>query len=180
MKMNNRIEHILPLLLLFCGISLLQNGYAQSDPHNVAHYWIGTGAGIGFLNHSNEAFLSGAIYASYQPGSHLIGLRSASAGEFFNDSFYDFGVIYGRSMNRNDFFLSIGTGASLAAGKRSAGLFDDSESVGPIFGIPFELQLFIRPFRFAGVGVYAFANLNREQTFGGAILSVQIGKMSRW
>jgi hypothetical protein len=177
MKMNSRIRQILPFLLLFCSSLLLQHGYAQSGQENASRYWVGTGAGIGFLTHSNHTSLSGAIYASYQSGSHLFGLRSAATGKFFNDSFYDFGVIYGRGVHRNDFLLSLGTGASLAAGKRTGGLFDDSESVGPIFGFPFELQLFIRPFRYAGMGVYGFANLNRKQTFCGAIFSVQIGKM---
>jgi hypothetical protein len=180
MKMNNRISKTMTLLFLFCSLTLLQNGYGQIERQNTPRYWIGAGAGIGYPAASNRASLSGVVFASYQSGRHLIGLRSAATGEFFNDSFYDLGIIYGRSMNRNNFFLSFGTGAAVAAGKRSGGLFDDSESVGPIFGLPIELQLFIRPLRFAGVGIYAFTNLNREQTFGGAAFSVQIGKMGRW
>lgn len=44
-------------------------------------------------------------------------------------------------------------------------------------GIPIEGQLFWTPYSFLGVGLYGFANINPEESFAGALLGIQMGKL---
>ena len=44
-------------------------------------------------------------------------------------------------------------------------------------GFPIETQLFWRPLRFLGIGLYGFANMNSQESFCGGTLSLQVGKL---
>ena len=74
---------------------------------------------------------------------------------------------------------SFGAGVSLVSGSISKGLFaeEEPEEIGPTIGLPLEAQLFWRSFRFIGIGLYGYANINPEESFAGATLNIQIGKL---
>ena len=44
-------------------------------------------------------------------------------------------------------------------------------------GIPFEAQAAFTPSAYFGIGITGFANLNREESFYGGLLSLQIGNL---
>jgi hypothetical protein len=44
-------------------------------------------------------------------------------------------------------------------------------------GVPVELQLSLRLLPFLGVGLAGVANWNPEESFAGAVLSVQVGRL---
>jgi hypothetical protein len=52
-----------------------------------------------------------------------------------------------------------------------------SRNSGPLPGFALEGQFFFTVSRFLGLGFYAYGDLNRERSFGGANVSVIIGKM---
>jgi hypothetical protein len=44
-------------------------------------------------------------------------------------------------------------------------------------GLPVELQLALRVLPYLGVALSGVANYNREESFAGAVLSVQVGRL---
>ena len=44
----------------------------------------------------------------------------------------------------------------------------------PVFGIPLEMTLSIAPFSIVQVGLTGYGNVNREEIFGGLILTVAL------
>jgi len=175
-------QTVLPLLLVaLIGVwSSPRAAHAQSAARgSQSTFWVGGGLGLGRLPGADDAdrdeSLAGSLNASYQFRRHLISARAASAGELFGDNFYDYGLLYGRAVSHETLYVSLATGIAYVDGQRSEGLFDDPEDVDATVGLPLEAQVYVRPLRFVGIGLYGFANLNQEESFVGATLSVQIG-----
>ena len=141
---------------------------------NEKNFWINLGLGKGSVT-QNAAALS--ANATYQSGKNVVTLRAVGTGELFGKSVGDYGLLYGRTLKQEQVFVSVGVGLAVVEGTISHGLFSNKEKIGPTIGIPVEAQLFWRPFRFLGIGLYGFANLNPEEPFVGATLSFQFGKL---
>ncbi len=106
-----------------------------------------------------------SLNLSHQRGAHVFSLRAAAAFELFGDDYFDVGLLYGRALSSGVVFASAGAGLGVVFGTRGAGgIFggDNGESVGPTIGIPLEAQLSVGLLPFLGVGVYGFANVNRN------------------
>ena len=172
-----KLIQILGLIVAFM-IFLFDFSYAQSTRSSIQkkHYWINLGAGAGSIS-ENAAALS--ANATYQFGKNLLTLRTAGTGELFGKSIGDYGLLYGLTLKQEQVLFSVGVGLAFVEGSISHGLFSSKppEKIGPTIGIPLEAQLFWRPTRFLGVGLYGFANLNPEEPFVGVTLSFQFGKL---
>lgn len=168
------------------------DGLAQSD----GRWWLGFGAGIGHVGEGNQTDQdevgsdgAGALYGSYQTGANLFSVRSAGAFELFGDGVLDLGVLYGRATIGEGGHVSFGIGLAVVTGYYQddgldfCGLFGDPSDCPDTStegfltaGIPLEVQLALRG-RYVGIGIYGFANLNRESSFFGATISLHAGRL---
>ena len=174
--MKNLI-HIFCLAGMFLFFSIDAN-YAQTDSSTIdkKYYWLNFGIGAGSVGEEGIAI---AANLSYHFDKNLLSLRAVGNGELFGKTMSDYGLLYGRSLKQNSLFVSVGAGLALVEGSISHGLFSNKEpeKIGPTLGVPLELQLFWRPSSFLGIGLYGFANLNPEESFVGATISLQLGKL---
>ena len=172
-----KLIQIVGLIVAFM-IFLFDSSDAQLNNNSVKknYYWVNFGAGLGSI--SEDAFALSAN-ATYQFGKNILTLRAAGTGELFWKSIGDNGLLYGLALKQGQVFVSVGAGLAFVEGSISDGLFStrELEKIGPTIGIPLEAQLFWRPTRFLGIGLYAFANLNSEEPFAGITLGFQFGKL---
>lgn len=151
------------------------NTYNTNYLNNINRFWVNAGIGVGTPD------IAGIVSVSYQfLGSNLLSLRGAVAAEFFGDDFWDIGLLYGRATTAQDYHVSISAGVAVIWGSRSSdGLFSDTphKEISRQFGFPLEGQLFWRPSRFIGLGLYDFANFNAERSFAGLAASLQVGRL---
>lgn len=142
-----------------------------------SRFWIGSGLGVAALTIADEQGIfgvaAGNLNATYQYGRTLVSARVTLATLPFGPIYSDVGLLYGRVLSQGSFFASVGAGVAFVEGNYVG--VGDNEDLFSTIGLPLEVQLFARPFRFIGVGIYGFANVNPEQSFLGATFSVQIG-----
>ncbi|MBN2354999.1 hypothetical protein JXO59_02740 [candidate division KSB1 bacterium] len=119
------------------------------------------------------------LNGTYQNNKNLLTLRLLGGGELFGKSLGDYSVCYGRALTQSTFLLAIGGGIGFVQGEISSGLFsrEEPKKIPTTIGLPLEAQIFWRPFSFAGIGLYGFANINSEESFYGCNLAVQVGKV---
>jgi hypothetical protein len=172
-----KLIQILGLFVAFT-IFLFDFNYAQSNKSSLQnkYFWVNFGVGGGSISENAVAL---SANATYQFGKNLLTLRAAGTGELFGKSIGDNGLLYGLALKQEQVFVSVGVGLAFVEGSISHGLFStkEPEKIGPTIGIPVEAQLFWRPARFLGIGLYAFANLNSEEPFAGITLGFQFGKL---
>jgi hypothetical protein len=132
---------------------------------------------LGFGGSSNGP--SVGINGSYQINYHVISLRALYNEEIsglwndFPDNSSDLGLLYGLGARKKKIYVSVSTGISRVAGSV---ITYSKETKYTVVGIPIELQLF-RTGKIVGIGIYGFANINRELSFVGALLCIQLGKL---
>jgi len=152
--------------------------------------WVGAGGGIGSIGGS------GILMLSYRSEPHVVTARVAATventgGSEPGESVLDIGLLYGgRLQATSDWFLlsgSIGVAfvsverPELVGFNRGCISFCDS---GPIYdenttatvGLPVQVRLAAQGGVF-GLGVVLFGNVNSEQSFAGAGLILQIGRL---
>lgn len=155
--------------LLFSGLCFsCFTAFAQIPKTNQASnlYWVTVGGGLSNLGST----AGGAL--SHQFKSNLISVRFLK--NFNLDAGYktwDIAGIYGKSYKSPQAMISFGTGIAFVNTN------DLSEKSGTV-GLPFESQIFWTPTRFFGVGIYGFGNINSIKSFGGALLGIQIGRVT--
>jgi hypothetical protein len=134
-------------------------------------YWLTAGLGFGTRGGA------GALGGSYQIGQNLFSVRAAGTVAFFGDELWDAGVLYGRSLRPGVIHFSLAGGIAAVGGSRREALFDPDERIPTTVGFPVEVQLFFRPLRIVGFGLYGFGNVNREESFIGAAAAAQLGRL---
>lgn len=148
-------------------------------------YWLNAGVGA-----SSYDIAVGAS-ASLLNGNVLFTLRTIYNEEFQilgpspSNSVWDIGFMAGYHRQSGYFSLSGSAGLSLVSGIRrgvylgSSGMF--SSEYGTVhfstIGIPAEIQFFWTPFDFLGIGITAFGDLNSEESFAGALLTLRVGNL---
>lgn len=147
--------------LLLCNLSI----FAQQPKTNQARnlFWVVGGGGLSNLGGSV------GFGASHQFRSHIISGRFVRNYDFDGRGTqnWDVGALYGRSYK---------TGIAMISG--SAGVAYVGGSSDPTVGIPLESQIFWTPTRYFGIGIYGFGNLNTKNSFGGALLGLQFGRVT--
>jgi hypothetical protein len=136
-------------------------------------FWFGGGLGAG-----SEDF-AGSLNASFQFGANVVSLRTAVTAGLFDQGFNDYALLYGRASEPagERYHASAGLGLALVDGCRGGSVFSDCRSIQTVVGFPIELQLFWRPGSLVGLGLYGFANLNRDRSFAGVTLGLQLGRL---
>lgn len=163
-------------LLISVGLAVIPEAARAQEQRSVPRrdtYWLGAGLGIG-----SEDF-GGQLNTSYQFGANLISFRVASTAGLFEDGFNDYALLYGRA-NRaagDRHLFSAALGIALVDGCEGGGVFSDCREVSTVLGLPLELQAFWRPGKVVGLGLYGFANLNKERSFAGLTASLQVGRL---
>ena len=134
-------------------------------------FWLGGGYGRGRASQYpgvEEAF---TLNASGQRGPFLVSLRAAAVSSSIFDWSSDVGLLVGlASAPVHPFHI----GAGVGLGSARATLGEEGRSW---LTVPLELQFAWRFSRYAGVGLYGFASLNGTDTFGGATLGGQLGRL---
>jgi len=153
--------------------------YCQSS--NTHPWWVNMGAGPSMIG-STFTMNGGMVYC-YQfersiISARIIGLTNKNPTvqkidpTTVNYKYSDYSVLYGPLWQSEQTYFSIGTGIGLV---RAAYETTASISTKTSMSLPLEAQWFWRPTRFAGIGLYAFANLNFEKHLFGTQICVQLG-----
>ena len=154
------------LLLFFCCMGAAGNLQAQKVITNKAPnlYWAFGGGGI-----STQGGSLG-FGVSHQFRQHIVTGRFVRNYDFNGGGTrnWDVGALYGRSYKTQSAMISAGAGIAFVGPSSTAGTV----------GLPLESQIFWTPTEYFGIGVYGFGNLNTKDSYGGALLGIQFGRVT--
>ena len=166
-------------LLISVLLSLLAPGWLQAQPAPPANVFdLNLGVGVGWSDYSLLS-LVGSIDRHLGPA--FVSTRGTASSTSYGDSFADVGVLVGL---RSD-YVSLGAGPSLAGIYREdAALHESMHSTDGRAGgdevlVPGLAVTAMLPLVYAtashpvGLTLYGFANVNREQPFGGLALTLR-------
>jgi hypothetical protein len=175
-------------LLLLCGLFASSLGAVAQEAQREAnrsdpppYYWITAGIGgadyfgglaeFTFAPQPSESFALRALYLE----EFRICLWGCSTPVQYHA---DIGLLYGRMTKGKWGYASAAGGLALTLLRMN----EESSSGGfqiyhTTVGLPLELQAFLTPLPFAGIGVVASADINPKQSFAGIFLSLQIGSL---
>lgn len=160
------------ILLSLTGTSFAQQGQSGNDSTGL-QYWVFGGPAITTLGPGTHAGLS------FEYNKHVFSARTISTDLAYGSETWEVALLYGRSTNYRNFYLSGSVGASVIGGIGYTDLFgrgteSDLESS---MGFPVEGRFSWQPIRFLSIGIYSFLNVNTEQPFGGMGVNLQVGKL---
>lgn len=175
----NNLPFALKKALVLIFISLLTLGATitfgqspkQDSSADTPAFWIYGGPNLSTLGPGLTTGFSA------RNGNHLFSLRTISSDPLTYLDTWEAAVLYGRTMAVHDFLFTAGTGVAVVGGRRYPRLIATGagEELEPMIGFPLEGQLIWNPFKYAGLGIYGFANVNTGQPFGGITLNIRIG-----
>jgi hypothetical protein len=165
---------------LLCGL-LFAAPNVHSQSSNSHPWWVDLGAGPSLVG-STFTMNGGMVYC-YQFENSIISARMIGVTNknptvqkidptTVNYKFSDFSVLYGPLWQSEQSYVSIGAGIGLV---RAAYETSVSISTNTSVGLPMEAQWFWRPTRFAGFGLYIYANMNFEKHLFGTLVCAQLG-----
>ncbi len=191
MKLSFR--RVVSVLLLLAAATC-----ALADDPDLSNYsggWLNLGVGLAGGN--NFSGVGADVSLNYAPSnSRLWTLRSSEAvnlsGIFSNlfctsnckneDSAGDVALMYGLMQKNTLGYVSASTGLALATDQQPEiivnGVQTQPGSNTYTIGLPLELQAFITPVRYVGIGLIGFGDLNTRKSFGGVALALQFGKLA--
>jgi hypothetical protein len=154
-------------LALLCLLFSSAATFGQTTKTNQARNLIWAFGGGGISN------LGGTVGAglSHQFKSHLLSgrfLRNYDFNGGGGTKSWEIGGLYGRSYK---------TQYAMISGSGGVAYVGPSPKMGTV-GLPLESQVFWTPTRYFGVGIYVFGNVNTKQSFGGAMLGIQLGRVT--
>lgn len=161
------------ILILFMCFSPSQSE-AQSS-NQIRRGWSSVGLGV-----ADSPPIALATNLTYQFGANLVSARGTIVGEYciencdYEESFWDLGLLYGRSTMRKWVQASIAFGPALTG--RQDHHIDPIADEYTTIGLAGEMQLSAH-LAFIGIGLYGFANINSRDSFIGLALILQIGKL---
>ena len=158
-------------LAALCVCSLAAWGAAgparAQDPESSSWLTLGSGLGTGGTG------VSGGF--TLKRGAQVASIRVAGTGRTLGGDLWDVGLLYGRAASGDGYLVSLAGGVGMAGGHRRPDPTAPRERIRSGFGVPLELQGFVRPFRWGGLGLYAYAEISSRATFAGASLAMQLG-----
>jgi hypothetical protein len=177
------------VVLLPLAIFLTNELFAQPDSVNkrTNHAWISLALGV-FGNRDFVGFggFAGFSYLT-KPGLFSVRLSNSENSQSIRtaedvlltspngqvESFSEASALYGRTLKRGWFMMSISAGAGLLWGEQRNPNKNNFITV----GIPCELQVMFIPLPGIGMGVSAFANANNTITHTGLAFGLQFGRL---
>jgi hypothetical protein len=155
------------ILGLFFISSCFNGAQAQVVTTNKASnlFWVFGGGGI-----STQGGSAG-FGVSHQFKSHIISGRFVRNydSDGGGTQAWDVAALYGRSYKTQHAMISGSLGLAYV-GPSSEGTV----------GLPLESQIFWTPTQYFGIGIYGFGNINTKNTFGGALLGIQLGRVTSY
>jgi hypothetical protein len=157
---------VLGLLLAVASTAQAQAPAAMPAPRFTL--WMGAGYGRGIAEQFEGAEEAFTVNVSAQKGHLLLSGRVAAVSSSIFDTSWDLGLLAGvASSPRHPIHVGAGLGLGYAEPTTGKG----------VFTVPAELQVFWRAAAFVGVGLYGFATINNTDSFGGATLALQLGRL---
>lgn len=144
-----------------------------ADGPSVRRLWVSAGLGVGALNSGGaDTYYAGQVSAHWQRGRQILSLRGAGVAGI---------CIFENDCNKADIGLLVGVGTTGSAGHASVGagiaLVPGTEDFFSTVGLPLQAQFLFDVGGVVGLGLYAFLDINPEQTFGGITLSLSAGDL---
>jgi hypothetical protein len=128
------------------------------------------GLGIGTLDYAGSA----KLYV--RSGSSIIAVRGASAFELFGDVLHDIGLLYGYTFQVSaPVAVSVMAGLGMMGGTRRASMLGRVRAIADRPSVLVEMEGVYTPLPFIGLSLTGFGNLNKEESFAGATLTVHVG-----
>lgn len=129
------------------------------------------------LGGSTEGFAGlGGLDLLVRP--HLLSFRLAAVSELFGDEFWDLAILYGRGRHWSRGAATASIGLGLMDGERCRGILGGTcTPLSSRISLPVAARVSWRALPFGGLGLYGFANLNSEQSFAGAVLTIELGRL---
>lgn len=141
----------------------------------VRRLWISAGGGFGtFLGRGEEdRALAGQVSVHWQRGRQVLSLRAATVTYIcIDENDYcgqrDVGFLIGWGTTGNAGHASIGVGIAAVPSE---------EEFFHTVGLPLQAQFLFAVGGVIGLGLYGFADINAEQSFGGITLSLSVGNL---
>ena len=202
MKIIKPMLIFISLWTTVCFAQLLPPPSDKTSTHN-RHFWLNVALGVGgtksivgkrFRNYGGVA---GELSLNYRLNYHwLLTARSIHLISYpyfngrttdcalFNTSSCDEkqswtsdkGVLMGYILQGDYGYGTLSLGLAHTEGITSAGSTKDEFNT---IGFPLESQVFWTPSGFFGLGLIAFANINKYRWFGGTLLALQLGDFQR-
>lgn len=178
--MNKSIRFLLSILLISNLLSL--SAFADTTAtRDRGQWWINLGSGIG--GGSDFAGIdSGLVSGNYRITQYqLITARYMSTQEFIGNSrLQDAGLLYGPIAKYKYGYVSAAAGLGwVRYDHYEGGLIFPSVHVSThnTVGIPAEIQAFVTPTPYVGLGLVVFGNVNSQKSIIGAALAIQLGDL---
>ncbi len=179
--MNLSFRRVLSVSLILFGSTTC----ALADDASLNNYSGGwANIGLGFADGNQFSGLGGDISLNYAPSdSRLWTLRSTVATDIFSHNPGDVALMYGLMKKNTAGYVSVSTGLALADDEQprittNSGIVIQQGSEKYTLGLPLELQAFITPVRYVGIGLIGFGDVNAKRSFGGVALALQFGKLT--
>lgn len=163
-------HRILLLFVLHAGGTAPLAGQAGSQPAVPTRAWVTVGFGAG-----TEGF-AGLAGVDVLARQHLVSIRSATVANILDDGFWDVALLYGRAARWSRSLVAVSTGVALMDGERCSGLGACTQ-VAARLSVPLAGRVSWQAPPFLGLAVHGFANLNSEQSFAGATLAIEVGRV---
>jgi len=179
------VSFVLIVACLFVG-----NAVAEEQRNSV---WGGIGFGVSWptseYENNNVQDLGLSLHLTIQRGALLLGARTTRNGEtsqFDNrEAFSDIALLIGTVKASNRHLFSLAAGPALVSGYTilsteidtgdcylDCPMVEEKYSKEPVGGLALEGQIYWKPIRMLGFGIYVYGNINNENTFFGVTLSV--------
>ena len=179
-----------PLAILAAALLAPLPALAQPQPGDSAAarrlpHWVNVGI-VG----TDEQLGLGASYTRTLSAGRIVTARALLTEEFClfgcgnrPDRTGELGVMFGIATQSRFALFSVAAGGAVVGVRRTVATGRDAppytrETGGLTVGVPLEAQLFLRPFRFLGIGVAGVANANTERSFSGLLVGVQVGRLT--
>ena len=177
--MNNSFRNRVMHFTISISLLLIMTGFIYAQSGNQNYYWMNFGLGLGSVGEDGEGGMAIHFNFAYEIAGKILTLRMLDCGQLFGRSLDEISFLYGKGFDFSKVYISFGGGIGMVKGSISHGIFSESKTtyIGPTTGLPLEMQVQWRPFRLIGLGLYGFANINSEESFYGATLSLYIGKL---
>lgn len=139
-----------------------------------ARTWLGVGYGGGTAGNGDDGFALMGQLVHQRGGSHIAvrGVILVDPLGEDSDSFGELGLLYGRVSKGRAGHAAIAAGLAHTAVACGSGI-DNCTTV----GVPVVAEAAFRPTPVLGIGIQAFANLNKQRVFGGVVVFLQLGWM---
>ena len=152
---------------------LLGQGNQSRLPSALA--WVTAGIGGGG---AGGAGFAAAASADVLARHHLFSLRATGVAVEFGNDFWDAGLLYGRVHRTKWGLLAASVGLAVVDGERcGGGLGASCTQVPASVGLPLSASASWHVSSNLGVGLSAFGDVNHEQSFGGLVLNIQLGRL---